>query len=73
MNWHNGHRTGYRQWARCPDGTFYAIYPTAGEYNQRWAIHRRSPGAKYDTAIGDRRTLAEARECAEADYARLAG
>jgi hypothetical protein len=72
MNWHDVHnrkREPLRQWARCADGTWYAIYPTINQGSSRWSVHRRRPGEKYDTGIGHRRTLAEARACAEADAA----
>lgn len=73
MNWHDHHskREPLRQWARHTDGTWYGIYPTVNQGSSRWSVHRRLAGEKYDTGIGQRRTLAQARQCAEDNLAEL--
>lgn len=73
MRWHDYHnkREPLRCWARAADGTWYGVYPTIQDGSSRWSVHRRRPGEKYDTGIGHRRTIADAKACAEADLEAL--
>jgi len=73
MKWRDARdKSPCRQWARYDDGTYYAIFRMGNNQGSaRWSVHRRLPGDRYDTGVGDRATLAEARQCAEDDLASI--